>query len=119
MAKIISLEDAKPVEHPEWLRKAGIREFHEKILIDKETVGAENLLVVYTTIPSGGTLGAPVRHDVEEAAFIIEGELTYIVEGEEMKVGSNMAIFIPAGESHMALNKGNKMVKRLQFAVMK
>lgn len=119
MAKIIGLDEAKPVEHPEWLKKAGISEFYEKILIDKETVGAEKLLVVYAVIPPGGTSGAAVKHEVEEAAFVLDGELTYIINGEEIKVGKNTAIFIPPGEAHKVINKGNKVAKRLQFIAVK
>jgi len=119
LAKIIGLDEAKPVEHPEWLKKAGISEFYEKILIDRETVGAEKLLVVYTVIPPGGTTGAAVKHDIEEAAFVLEGELTYIIDGEEFKVGENMAIFIPPGEAHKVINKGSKVAKRLQFIAVK
>ncbi|RLI44558.1 hypothetical protein DRO69_07085 [Candidatus Bathyarchaeota archaeon] len=119
MVKVVTLDEAKPVKHPDWLKKAGIKDFYEMIMVDKDTAGSNDLMLVYGVIAPGGTGGAPVRHDIDEVAFVIEGELTYIVEGKEYKVGPNMAIYIPAGESHLAENKGDKTVRRLQFMRLK
>ncbi|MDA4122451.1 MAG: cupin domain-containing protein [Thaumarchaeota archaeon] len=110
MAKVIPLKDVSEVVHPDWLQKAGIRDFREWIMSADDT-----MMVVYASIGPHGNSGAPVRHDHEEAAFVISGELNYVVEGEEFNVKANTSIFIPEGEEHFIRNDTDDTVTRLSI----
>ena len=114
MVRVVKLDEAVDVEHPQWLKEAGIRDFHEKTM-----KGEGRLRLIYTTIPPGGETGGAVKHDVEEAAFVIRGELTYIVDGKEFTVGPNAAIFIQAGEAHRVMNRGGETAHRLSVGSIK
>ena len=114
MVRIVKLDEALDVEHPQWLKESGIKDFHERTM--KSDGG---LKLIYTIIPPGGETGGAVKHDVEEAAFVIRGELTYLIDGKELKVGPNTAIFIRSGEEHRVMNKGAETAHRLSVGSKK
>ena len=115
MAKVVRMADVPEVVHPDWLVKAGIRNYHEWIMS-----GDDKLNIVYANIEPGSNSGAPVAHDwTEEAAFVISGELIYEIGGKRIKVGPNESIFIPAGEVHFVKNEGKQPVLRISIHMKK
>ena len=50
-------------------------------------------------------------HDNEQVGVIYEGELTFLVDGEELVVGPGDTYAIPGGEPHGAENRGETTVR--------
>lgn len=115
MAKVVKMKNVPEVVHPDWLVKAGIHDYHEWLLSAQDTIN-----VVYARIEPGANSGAPVAHDwTEEAAFVISGELVYVIGGKRLKVRANESIFIPAGEVHFVKNEGKVAVHRISIHLKK
>ena len=114
MAKVVPMNAVKEVEHPDYLQKAGIRDFREWIMS-----ADDSMMIVYARIGPHGNSGMPVRHDHEEAAFVISGELNYVIEGKEINVKANTSIFIPEGEEHFIRNDTDETVTRLSIHTLK
>jgi len=49
-------------------------------------------------------------HPHEQAGFIYNGALTFLVDGEEFVVGTDESYVIPGGEPHGAINRGDDPV---------
>jgi mannose-6-phosphate isomerase-like protein (cupin superfamily) len=59
------------------------------------------------TLPPGGRRPPPHRHtNCSEAYFVLEGEVTVVVEGEERTVGPEGFVLIPRGTAHTFGNTG-------------
>lgn len=63
----------------------------------------EPLLV---TIEPGGEPEEPYNHEGEEFAFVLSGELTYVVEGEDYRLGPGDSIHIKSTVAHRIYNSG-------------
>jgi quercetin dioxygenase-like cupin family protein len=50
-------------------------------------------------------------HDNEQTGVVYEGELTFLVDGEEIVVGPGDTYAIPGGEPHAAENRGDATVR--------
>ncbi|WP_248515292.1 cupin domain-containing protein [Salinarchaeum laminariae] len=50
-------------------------------------------------------------HDNEQTGVVYEGELTFVVDGEELVVGEGDTYAIPANEPHAAENRGETTVR--------
>lgn len=50
-------------------------------------------------------------HPQEQAGFIINGTLTFVVDGEEIEVREGDSYVIPSGKSHSAYNGTDQIVK--------
>ncbi|MFQ3319850.1 MAG: quercetin dioxygenase-like cupin family protein [Natronomonas sp.] len=50
-------------------------------------------------------------HPHEQTGFVYEGELTFIVDGEEITVGAGESFTIPGEEPHAAENRGDVAVR--------
>lgn len=51
------------------------------------------------------------NHDNEQTGVVYEGELTFLVDGEELVVGPGDTYAIPGGEPHGAENRGETTVR--------
>lgn len=49
-------------------------------------------------------------HHHEQTGYITQGELTFLVDGEEIVVGPGDSYVIPGGEPHAAENRGDETV---------
>lgn len=49
-------------------------------------------------------------HPHEQAGYVAEGELTFLVDGREIVVGPGDSYVLPGGEPHAAENRGEKRV---------
>ncbi|MFC1943695.1 cupin domain-containing protein [Chloroflexota bacterium] len=55
-------------------------------------------------------------HDKRESIIItISGEVTEIIEGEEIPIKTNEVMYIPAQEKHTVVNKTDKEFRYLEF----
>lgn len=50
-------------------------------------------------------------HEHEQAGLVYEGELTFVVDGEEIAVGPGDSYVIPGEEPHSAENRGDEPVR--------
>lgn len=50
-------------------------------------------------------------HEHEQAGVVYEGELTFLVDGEETVVGPGESYVIPGAEPHAAENRGDEPVR--------
>ena len=50
-------------------------------------------------------------HPHEQTGYLVEGTLTFIVDGEEIPVSAGDSYAIPGGEPHRAENRGDAPVK--------
>jgi quercetin dioxygenase-like cupin family protein len=54
-------------------------------------------------------------HHHEQAGFVYQGELTFLVDGEEIAVGTGDSYVLYGGEPHAAENRGNEPVRGLDI----
>ena len=78
-----------------------------------DTKGSVALFEV--AVPAGQRLAGPAHsHDhYEETIYVIEGRLTWTVDGKRIDVGPGQALCIPRGSVHRFDNHGNQDVKVL------
>ncbi len=69
-----------------------------KILIDLVT-GSQNFMLLWASAEPGSET-ALHTHPVEQAYFVLSGELLFRMAGVEHKVGSDTAVLIPSGMEH-------------------
>ena len=50
-------------------------------------------------------------HPHEQAGYLIEGTLTFVLDDEERELGPGDSYVIPGGESHAAENRGDETVR--------
>jgi quercetin dioxygenase-like cupin family protein len=61
--------------------------------------------IIESVMPAGAT-GPPLhKHDFDEAFYVLDGELTFLVGGELVKVGAGEMAFAPGGEPHTFTNR--------------
>src|SRR6266849_1824091 len=53
------------------------------------------------SLPPGGRLPPPHSHgEMEEAYFILDGEVTFLLASEELRRGRETFVLVPAGRAH-------------------
>jgi quercetin dioxygenase-like cupin family protein len=79
--------------------------------VGADTGGAYGLLE--TTAPPGSAVPAHIHHTVDEAFYVLVGELTIRI-GDEVRKASNGAFaFIPRGALHALTNQGTRLARAL------
>ncbi len=71
-------------------------------MVGSVSTGASQLMVGKATLPPGHETPTHLHEIDEEVVYVLEGELTVILEGKEHTVGPGGAVFIPP-ERWMAL----------------
>ena len=62
--------------------------------------------IVESVMPSGAA-GPPLHiHDFDEAFYVLEGELTFHLDGKLVTAGAGELAFAPGGEPHTFTNRG-------------
>lgn len=82
-----------------------------KILIDPVT-GSQSFMLLWASAEPGSET-ALHTHPVEQAYFVLSGELLLQMAGVEHKVDSNTAVLIPPGMEHGLLVVSRKAAKVL------
>ena len=84
-----------------------------RILLDEETVGAQNFALLVNEFDPGLTSKAH-KHDKEEHAFyIISGTGIIRIEDERIPVEEGDAVYVPPGKMHEVSSTGNAPLKYL------
>ena len=94
-----------PVEM-EGAKNVGIR-----WLISKED-GAENFAMRMFELEPGGH--TPLHtHPQEHEVFILEGQGTFVFEGQQHPFGAEHVIFVPSNKVHRFMNTGDSVLRML------
>lgn len=72
--------------------------------------GSESMNVQHFEIDAGATVEEH-SHPHEQTGFIYEGELTFVVEAEEIVCGSGDSYAIPGEQLHAATNRSDDPVR--------
>jgi len=97
-----SLEEAEVFEAPEpWKRIIAI-------LIDKNSIGAENMAVGLGKFKSGQKCAPHKHNDSEEAYYILKGKGVVKVNEEKYEVSEGNVVFVPKGFTHQIMNDGEE-----------
>lgn len=70
-----------------------------QFLFDAEDSGGEATAFVTRVTPGGYTLPAH-SHDWDETMFVIDGTLSFVIDGETKEVAAGNAVFIRKGQVH-------------------
>ena len=62
--------------------------------------------VVVMSIPPGGEIGDEVHPDIDQVLVFVEGRGIAYLDGEEVVVGPDRLVHVPAGARHNVLNSG-------------
>lgn len=76
-------------------------------LIHPEVNGSDQLGMGIVYVHPGEEL-PPHKHSNEEGYFIISGEGIMTIDGTEITLEKNMAVYMPAGSTHYTKNTGNE-----------
>lgn len=72
--------------------------------------GGEAMNVQQFAIDPGASVPAH-SHPHEQAGYLVEGTLTFVLDDEERELVPGDSYVIPGGESHAAENRGNEIVR--------
>lgn len=76
--------------------------------------GGPDLSLMERTLPPGGRRPPPHRHtNCSEAYFVLDGEVTLVVEGEELILGTEQFVLVPRGTAHTFGNSGEAEARLL------
>ena len=79
---------------------------YPRVLVRGEE-NAGRLGMIESVMPPG-VAGPPLhKHDFDEAFYVIEGELTFQLEGELVEKGPGEHAFAPGGAPHTLTNRGS------------
>lgn len=70
-------------------------------------------LGVITMQPHRDGPGSHTHADEDDAFYILEGELTFVVEGEEVAAGPGTFVLVPPGVDHSFANRGDAVVRMI------
>jgi mannose-6-phosphate isomerase-like protein (cupin superfamily) len=66
------------------------------------------------TLPPAGRRPPPHRHtNCSEAYFVLDGEVSVVIEGEELSVGPEGFVLVPRGTAHTFGNAGEREARLL------
>ena len=94
--------DAKPYDPPNHRGCAPLR------LFGAEAGGSQSLIVGISHFLPGGGAG-PDASPPEKVYFVLQGELTVIVNGKETVLRKNDSCFIGPNEHREIVNRGNEV----------
>lgn len=80
-------------------------------LITSETVGAENLTVLVIHVQPGGEVLPCHSHKAEEAAYIVQGEGEFWIDGERGDFKAGDTVWFPYDCKHMIRNTGKDVLQ--------
>jgi quercetin dioxygenase-like cupin family protein len=79
---------------------------HPKVLVRSEQ-SSGRVGIVESVMPPGAG-GPPLhKHDFDEAFYVLEGELTFQLDGELVEFGAGELAFAAGGEPHTFTNRGD------------
>jgi quercetin dioxygenase-like cupin family protein len=89
----------------------GAKDVEIRWLISKED-GARNFAMRMFELEPGGH--TPLHtHSQEHEVFILEGEGTFVFEGQQHPFGAEYVIFVPPNREHRFMNTGDSVLRML------
>lgn len=77
-----------------------------------EKDGAENFAMRMFELQPGGH--TPLHtHPQEHEVFVLEGEGTFVFEGQEHPFGAEYVVFVPSNKEHRFMNTGETVLRML------
>ena len=80
-------------------------------LITHDTVGAKNLTVLVIEVLPGAEVLPCHSHDAEEAAYIVQGEGEFWIDGERGPFRKGEVVWFPQNCKHMIRNTGKETLR--------
>jgi quercetin dioxygenase-like cupin family protein len=78
------------------------------------TTGAGRFSLMERTLPAGGRTPPPHRHTAtDEAYFVLDGEVTFELEGTDCTGGPGHWVFVPGGTAHTFGNRSSSPARLL------
>jgi mannose-6-phosphate isomerase-like protein (cupin superfamily) len=105
----VSLE-TKYVVNPEEMEPLQLVGREMRRLITSETVGAENLTVLIIWVQPGEEVLPCHSHEAEEAAYIVQGEGEYWIDGRTGTFQRGEVVWFPYNCKHMIRNTGKEIL---------
>jgi quercetin dioxygenase-like cupin family protein len=95
---VVNLADVEPIELPQgsWSR----------MLVTESQVGGNASSLGYSVF-TPGTVLVPVKHEVEEVAYVVSGSGELRLDDEAVPFRQGDAVHIPAGVWHAVANTGD------------
>ena len=93
----VSLDDLEPAEAADGVHLALL-------------AGTDSMNVQHFEIGAGAVVETH-SHPHEQTGFVYAGEVTFVVDGEEIVCGPGDSYAIPGGEPHAAGNRGERAVR--------
>lgn len=93
-------------EKPYYVFSRGEGERHEargSVMLFKAMSQTTNgrLSLMERTLPPGGRMPPPHAHTgIEEAYFVLDGQVTFVLDGSEQTYGPESFVLVPAGTGH-------------------
>jgi len=85
---------------------------YARILVRSEQ-SAGRVGIIESVMPAGAA-GPPLHtHEFDEAFYVLEGELTFHLDGGLVTVGAGEFAFAPGGEPHTLANRGTEAARFL------
>jgi len=75
-----------------------------------ELVAGDSMSIQYFRIEPGARVPEHSHHH-EQTGYVTDGVLTFLVDGEEFRVGPHDAYALPGGEPHAAENRTDGLVE--------
>jgi quercetin dioxygenase-like cupin family protein len=99
LAQVVALSAVAPIELPNgsWSR----------MLVTEGTVGRGNRGSLGYSVFTPGTTLAPVCHECEEFAFVVQGEGELLLDDRTLPFAAGDALYIPDGVWHAVSNTGD------------
>jgi uncharacterized cupin superfamily protein len=70
--------------------------------------------LVESEVPAGGGFHVPHWHDdLDEAFYVLEGELEFLLEDEWLAAPAGTTVLVPAGTVHAFRNASNRVARQL------
>ena len=87
----------------------------ENSLVGADHGGAGICVIFATNDPGDGP--AQHKHPYEEVFITLEGEATFLVDGQEIKAGPNEVVIVPPDTPHGFTNTGQGPLRQLNIHV--
>jgi quercetin dioxygenase-like cupin family protein len=68
---------------------------------------------IFVTVQPGDTMDEPYAHDGEEFAYVLSGELVFIVDGAEYRLAAGDSIYLRSTVAHAMHNDTDKPVQAI------
>jgi quercetin dioxygenase-like cupin family protein len=79
-------------------------------------LGSRLLGLVESELRPGPSFPVHVHDEYEEAFYVLEGEIEYLVDGAWLKARAGSTVFVPAGQPHGFRNPGQQPARHLALA---